>query len=110
MSEGLTLGRNGGMMYVSGQGVSGPRFLLGEERHSQPHTRCGKSATHDESVDTSLAGDALHLVVCGAFAFTHKEPDTDACLAAESVSGQYEPRARRAVGRSAFSIHQVWAA
>ena len=93
-------------MNISGQGDRGPRFLLGEERHSQPHTRCGKCATHDKSVDTSLAGDALHLVVCGAFAFTHKEPDTVTCLPASTVSGLGPPRARRAFGRSAFSIHQ----
>ena len=93
-------------METSGQGVSSPRFLLGEERHSQPHTRCGKSATHDESVDTSLAGDALHLVVCGAFAFTHEKPEMAACLPASTVSGLGTPRARRAFGRSAFSIAQ----
>ncbi len=97
-------------MNISGQGDRGPRFLLGEERHSQPHTRCGKSATHDESVDTSLAGDALHLVVCGAFAFTHEKPEMAACLPADAISGPGTPLARRAFGRSASSIHQVGAA
>ena len=89
---------------MSGQG-NGTGLFVGHA--VQANTACAQQAAHNaRPVRFPGRNRVVSNVVCG-FLRCNEKPDTDACLAAESVSGLGTPRARRAFGRSAFSIAQV---
>ena len=94
-------------MDTSGQG-NGTGLFVGHA--VQANNACAQRAAYNARPVRFPGRNRVVSNVVRGFLRCNKEPDTVICLPASTVSGTGTSRARRAVGRSAFIVPQVWAA